>query len=98
MLARSFSTVDAPPRFCRRPPKKSMPAAQKVARCARGGSCASASGEAAATLPGPERGAKAEIKTETEAELVAGAEAELDASHKDVHQKGGDRKDVELPS
>lgn len=53
VLARSFSTVDAPPRFCRRPPKKSMPAAQKVARCARGGSCASASGEAAATFSVP---------------------------------------------
>ena len=33
--------------------KKSMPAAQKVARCARGGSCASASGEAAATFSVP---------------------------------------------
>jgi hypothetical protein len=53
VLARSFSTVDAPPRFPRRPPKKSMPAAQKVARCARGGSCASASGEAAATFSVP---------------------------------------------
>jgi hypothetical protein len=58
VLARSFSTVDAPPRFSRRPPKKSMPAAQKVARCARDGNCASASGEAAAmaaTSPVPGR-------------------------------------------
>jgi hypothetical protein len=56
VLARSSSTVDAPPRFSRRPPKKSMPAAQKVARCARGGSCASASGEAVATFSVPDGG------------------------------------------